>query len=142
MAFVNEYVSEENINKYGLKALYKKWWGWVPPEFRFAWTYDSERDSYFVPISQGREEFSNHMSGVLYFEGIHWDIEICHEPGGSDSYAEKPYRQIWGLIHVKHPEGGFVPTEEIVPVLKEALSAYKIRGIHTKVSDVSTSFTF
>ncbi len=142
MAFVNEYVSEENINKHDLKALSKKWWNWLPPEFRYAWTYDSNRDSYFIPISRGREEYAHHLRGVLYFKGTHWDIEICHEPGGSDSYLEKPYRQIWGLIHIKHPEGEPVPTEEIAPVLKEALVAYKIRGVHTKVADVVTSFTF
>ncbi len=142
MTFVNEYVSEENINKYGLRALSKKWWNWLPLEFRYAWTYDSKRDSYFIPISRGREEYAHHLRCVLYFKGIYWDIEICHEPGGSDSYTEKPYRQIWGLIHIKHPEGGLAPTEEIVSVLKEALGVYKIRGVHTKVDDVVTLFAF
>jgi hypothetical protein len=143
MAFVNEYVSEENIKKYELEALYTKWLVWIPPRFRYTWTFDAERDSYYIPMKTGREEDSNQTRGVLYFKGIHWDVKVLGEEGSSLSFAENPYRQIWGMIHIKHPEGGLVPEAEIVPVLKEALVAYQVFGIGTPVGlNVLTRFTF
>lgn len=147
MAFINEYVNEKNIKKYNLEALYRKLkWdeNWTPPGFRFAWTFDAERDCYYIPLWHGREEFSHHCRSVLYFKDIHWNVEVTHEPGGSESIAENPYRIIWGFVHIKSPDGGPTPLEELIPVLKEALIAYKVRGIHTnsKVTSVVTSFTF
>lgn len=145
MAFINEYVSEENIEKYNLEALYRKMkWGdnWTPPGFRFAWTFDAERNSFYIPLKHGREEFSHHCRGVLYFKGIHWDVEVASGPNNSRSFAEIPYRQNWELIHIKHPEGNAVPMEEIIPVLKDALTAFKIDGIYSYVDDVVTAFGF
>jgi len=143
MAFVNEYVSEENIRKYELEALYKKWLIWIPPRFQYAWTFDAERDIYYIRMETGREEDSNQTRGVLYYRGIHWDVKVLVEKGTSLSFLENPYRQIWGLIHIKHPEGGLVPEDEIVPVLKEALTVHQVFGIYTPTGlNVVTSFTF
>lgn len=143
MAFLNEYVSEENIKKYDLESLYKKWSVWTPPRFQFSWTFDPYRDSYYIPMEIGREEESNQVRGVLFYNGIQWNVMVAKEKGGGLSFTENPYRQIWGLIYIKHPGGGFVPEDEIVPVLKEALTAYQVLGIGTPADlNVVTSFTF
>ena len=143
MAFVNEYVSDNNIKKYNLESLRIKCKGWIPPRFRFDWTFDSERDSYFIPMESGREENSNQVRGVFYFKGIEWDVKVSLEPGCSLSFSENPYQQIWGLIHIKHPSGGQVPENELVPVLKEALVTYQVFGIATPADlNVVTIFKF
>lgn len=143
MAFVNEYVSDDNIKKYDLEALRMKWKGWIPPRFQHTWTFDIERDSYYIPMETGREEKSNQVRGVLYYKGIEWDVKVSLEPGCSPSFAENPYRVIWGLIHIKHPGGGPAPESEIVPVLKEALITYRVFGIDTRADlNVVTTFTF
>ena len=143
MAFVNEYVGEDNIKKYGLEALRMEWKGSIPPRFRYEWTFDAERNCYFIPMETGREEESNQVRGVLYYKGIQWDVKVSLESNGSLSFAENPYRVIWGLRHIKHPSGGDVPEQEIVPVLKEALVAYRVFGIGTPAElNVVTHFTF
>lgn len=144
MAFVNEDVTQENIKKYGLEDLHVKWWGEIPPRFRYRWTFDRERDSYYIPMRTGREEFSNQTRGVLYYKDIHWDVEVFKEPGGSISFNENPYCIVWGLIQIKHPQNGLVPFEEILPVLKDALTEYKVAGLITpeKLINVITTFTF
>lgn len=144
MAFVNEYVSDEDVKKYGLEELRMKWGKDIPPRFRYTWTFDREKNSYYIPMRTGREEFSNQTRGVLYYKGIHWDVEVSKEPGCSLSFDENPYRIIWGLLHIKHPDGGPVPYDEVVPVLKEALEAYKVSGVTTpaKLVNVVTTFKF
>ena len=145
MAFVNEYVSDEDVKKYDLEGLYNKWSKFIPSNFRYNWTVDRERDSHFIRIRTGygsEPSLSNHVLGVLYYQGIHWKVEIRAEEGGSIPYSEHPYRRIWGLEWIKHPEGGAVPEAELIPILKEALIAYKVWGIDTPVTDVVTTFTF
>lgn len=144
MGFVNEYVSDDDIVNFGLEELHKKWWGDIPPRFRYKWTIDRNRSCYYIPMRTGREESSNCIRGVFFFQGVCWDVEVYLEQDGSVSYDENPYRIVWGLLSVKHPEGANVPYEEIIPVLKEALAAYKIAGVSTPtyVSNIVTSFTF
>lgn len=142
MAFVNEYVSDADVRKFALETLHKEWWGEIPPGFRYAWTVDREGNSYYIPLRTGREEFSNRTQGILYFKGIHWKVEVSKEPGSSLSFDENPYRIIWGLVGIKNPEGKTITGEEVIPVLKKALTAYGESGVHWQVANSLTEFTF
>lgn len=142
MAFVNEYVSDEDVKKYNLADVRKAWNCDIPPGFKYVWTFDRERDCYFILLRSGREEFANRAHCVLYFQGGHWDVEILKELGGSQSAAENPYRIIWGLVEIKNLQGDSVPREEFVPVLKEALTAYGYRGVHSQIDNTIVEFTF
>lgn len=142
MAFVNEYVSDADVKKFALEALHKEWWGEIPPGFRYTWTFDPEGDSYYIPLRTGREEFSNRTQGVLYFKGTQWKVEVSKEPGCSLSFDENPYRIVWGLVAIKNPDGEAINGEELIPVLKKALTAYGYRGVHRQVTNSLTEFTF
>lgn len=64
MAFVNEYVSAEDVKKYGLEEInrqYRK--SNVQPD----WTID--RDIYLRWIHSGREEFADQHDFTLYWKG-------------------------------------------------------------------------
>ncbi len=56
MAFVNEYVSEEDIRKYDLVTLrlqYNPVWkkeGKLPYNYQFTWTIDRERDIFLISV--------------------------------------------------------------------------------------------
>jgi hypothetical protein len=143
MAFVNEFVSGADIEKYELEALHKEWWGEIPPRFRYMWTVDRVMDAHYIRMQAGggKEEL-NRIRGVLFFRGVHWDVALRHEPGCSLSFDDKPYRIIYGLVHIKHPEVGAVPREEIIPVLKDALTVYGMRGIYHQVPNTTVTFTF
>jgi hypothetical protein len=144
MAFVNEYVSEENVKKYDLNGLWRKvTYGELPEGFEHTWTWDSERDSFYIPMSTGREEYSNQTTGILYYKGIAWVVRVCVEAGGSRNFSENPFNAIWGLIFIKHPDGEEAPIEALIPVLKDALAAYKTSGVMTRSGlNVVASFTF
>ena len=149
MAFVNEFVSDEDVKKYDLEGLYKKWRKETPPNFltEWRWTVDREKDSYFIRMQTGYgtdRERADHVRGVLYYRGVQWKVEFRYEPGCSNSFSDHHFRMIWGFVSIKHPEGGSVPEAELLPVLKEALIAYKVWGIDTsaKLTDIVTTFTF
>ncbi|MBK7565731.1 MAG: hypothetical protein IPI21_16430 [Propionivibrio sp.] len=142
MAFVNEYVSDADVRTFALETLHQKWWGEIPPGFRYTWTVDREKNCYYIPLRTGREEFSNRTRGVLYFKEIPWEVEVSKEPGCSLSFDENPYRIVWGLVGIKNPEGETITGEELIPVLKKALTAYGYRGVHRQVVGSLTEFTF
>lgn len=143
MAFVNEYVSDADVEKYELDSLRKRLKGDVPPGFRHTWTIDRERNSYYIPLwIGGGKEPLNQVRGILYHEGVHWDVAVRHELGGSVVLTDEPYRIKWGLVHIEHPSGNPVPREQIVPVLKEALAAYGVQGVHFQVPNTVVTFAF
>ena len=113
MAFVNEYVSDADVRTFALETLHQKWWGEIPPGFRYTWTVDREKNCYYIPLRTGREEFSNRTRGVLYFKEIPWEVEVSKEPGCSLSFDENPYRIVWGLVGIKNPEGETITGEEL-----------------------------
>jgi hypothetical protein len=127
-----------------LEALFRKLKGEPPPRFRFAWTVDRERDSYYFVKFQGREEFSNHSYSILYYKGKYWNVVVSLEDEGSISFHEDPYRIIWGLQKISLPDGGIAPYDEIIPVLKEALAAYQVSGVNTPdyLRNIVTTFKF
>ena len=103
MAFVNEYVSEDDIKKYGLdkvwldrNAVYKAE-GKMPSGFRYKWTVDRESDSYFMVVGGGGYDRGNITNCVLFRGGQLWDIELAEPGEGSKNFKEQPYRIVWAL---------------------------------------------
>ncbi len=132
MAFVNEYVSDDDIKKYNLdrvwldrNAVYKIE-GKLPSGFRHKWTVDRERDTYFMMAGGGSYD-RDFTSWVLYREGQLWDIDLSKPGEGSNSFDEQPYRIVWALerINLRKPEAAH---REIIQVLKEALTVYGYAG--------------
>ena len=148
MAFVNEYVSDEDVKKYDLEGLYKKWWKRTPPYFGYNWTVDRERDCYYMQLrtTNTRDGEVNVVEGVLYYREILWTVAVKKSPESSSFTAERPYRIVWEFRFIRHPEGGIVPEDEIIPVLKEALTVFQVSGVNTPdfvpTTDIVTTFTF
>ena len=88
MAFVNEFVSDEDIKKYKLERL---WLGFhpgdqeVPSVYRFHWTVDRERDAFFMIVGGGGREDDATIC-VLYWKGEYNDARISIAPGGGRSF--------------------------------------------------------
>lgn len=140
MSFVNEYVSEENIQKYDLAGVRKKWRCDIPPGFRYVWTFDAERNCYFIPLYNGREELSNHSHCVLFYKGVHWDVEAIKESASRE--FDGHYRIVWGLIGIRPPVENGDLREELVAVLKEALTVFGHRGVYGQIENTVVHFTF
>lgn len=145
MAFVNEYVSEEDIEKYNLKEIWlnfrpgrKKE---IPSYFRFSWTVDKERNVFFIPAYSGKEEFSDRVNCIFSWKGVLLDVTLQGVSGWLDYENGRGEKQ-WGLINIKKPKGFLVPDVDIISVLKEALLAFGCDGVTTPMKDLRISFVF
>lgn len=143
MAFVNEYATQDDIEKFKLDDLCKRWWGEVPPRHRHAWTFDRTRDAFYIPMRSGREWNSNSTRAVLFYRGVELAVDVALADGSSGMLNESPFRVIWELERISFPfSAPPIPREEIIPVLKEALSAYGYRGIHRQLPNTVVEFKF
>jgi hypothetical protein len=141
MAFVNEKVAEDDIRKYGLDELKRKffpfdrdWENGRPSGFWHAWTIDRERDIYFMPVKMitetgpsGLSEPTNKTIAILNFQGrrVRLMIERTYCP---HSYTEIPFRIAWNLMELDTSTVPEIPRDTVISVLKEALTAYGYEG--------------
>lgn len=136
MAFVNEYVSEENIKKYGLREINHQF---LKGDFEYNWTVDQDREVYLRWLRSGREEFRHKQEFHLYWKGhlIHLGLErtgMAERGGKGESH--------WTLNSIELPHDLQNNRAEILSDLKEALSAYKTSGISSTVAEHFATFTF
>ncbi len=123
MAFITEYASKEDIEKYHLDELQKKYHLANPG---LDWTHDKERDVFLMFATKGRGEESQRLQfllsrkGEIYFydvwqffdrenKTIEWEMQIYGKP----EYKSEEDRQKWEAIHAD---------------LREALRSYGLAG--------------
>lgn len=138
MAFVNEYISVDDIVKYDIENILRRFSKRLIG--RWSWTIDRERDVVLMWIRRGLEEESDHVEFVLWWRKQLIEVElITVEEGGS--YSAKSYIR-WGLGAIKLPSGLESQRSDILEVLKEALIEYMAFGIGVPVTDHTVSFDF
>ena len=117
MTFVNEVVSDEDIDRYGLP--FEKGSG------RY-WTRDAERDFYLWGGKQGNLAFGDPIQACfrIFLAGDFFVVYL--EPGqGSRTFADDPFVVVWKsllIISPTCPQGG--RRTSLIRVLKEALMVY------------------
>lgn len=122
MGFINEVVSDADIDRYGLP--FAKGSGrW--------WTRDRDRDSYLWGGLSGNPAFDEPILGVfqLYLNGKTYEVVL--RPGeGSMKYSEVPYVIAWdSLLSINPAPDDKDVRAEILMVLKEALVAFGEDGM-------------
>jgi hypothetical protein len=117
MAFVNEVVSDEDIDRYGLP--FKKGSG------RY-WTRDAERDYYLWGGIGGNTALGEDILGRFHLWISNRLIRVILQPGaGSNSYSESPYNIVWdSVLYIDHAAMNGLIFDQFIGVLKEALSIY------------------
>jgi len=117
MPFVNEIVSDADIDAYGLN--FKKGAGhW--------WTRDKERDYYLWGGCTDFESFGEFIEGRFHvlIEGVRLEVSILRGEW-SENWHVKPYVIVWENIRWITPRDcGGIDFETVVKVLKEALVIY------------------
>lgn len=150
MAFVNEYISEEDIKKYDIKGIFQQLqvWRWKDifenplPGSRLHWTIDRERDVFvMVGIEAGRDELSNRLTSAMWWKGQVLSIGL--EKGGDGSLVGK-VTTVWRLLGIAYPNGKAFDGDKdaIIRDLKDALTEYKVFGITWPVADHTAVFEF
>ena len=155
MAFVNEYVSKEDIEKYGLKELcdsYRKNDTLPPPYTAICdpedgyldWTIDRDRDIWLMYVATPTDpDFTDYPKAsidkeifVLYYKGRPIEAMLRRVAISLDP-RERPFKAVWKYLGMRPKEGGEIDEEEIKRVLKEALNVYKTGGIYSQLTDVA-----
>jgi len=156
--FVNEKVCDAEIKKYKLQEI-------RPINQRdldkgysyYQWTIDREREIWF--LYQKSEEsnldgydvrdpeyFTGNKIYVLHYKGENIEVvlrDVYEE--GSQKIENNQFLVVWDFIRMKKPENlQNVPDEEIITILKEALSVYGSEKINTSVPQdiITVQFKF
>ncbi|MGQ0597917.1 hypothetical protein [Aquabacterium sp.] len=137
MAFMNEWVSEEDIKKYNLPGVWMKVKGRTP--LQYAWTIDRDRSVFLIDYASGREEFSNHIDFVLCWDGEIHKARLISDPdhGGLENVITT-----WYLIGIDSPSDSHHNRDEVMSMLKEALRGYKLSGVVTPIQNHTAVFDF
>ena len=151
MGFVNEYYTPEDVKRYHLAEIDDKYG--LGLSRGDSWTVDRARGFYLRRMEQGRE----HEAGQQVFDFLLGDrllrVRLTVEGGGK--IGESGWRH-YGLMRVDlvkkdfrcpprpekiHPE--IEPyLNKILPILKEALTAYRNFGVYTKTTTFTATFDF
>lgn len=147
MAFVNEYISDEDMEKYDIRSVWARFDRIKSNEERdmlmgkYSWTIDRERDIFFIPVEWGREEFSNEITSLLSWGGAQLLVKIANM-GGYLDYPSKAGSVKWGLLDIKAPDVFHASREDIVSVLKEVLIVYQLDGVSHPMHSFAVTFNF
>ena len=153
MAFVNEFVSEEDDEKYGLAAIDKHYFMGHAPGY-ITWTRDRERDIYLryagsndPEVAPDQNIFSLFWKGTLIEVGLDFVRNEKTVPGSKT--------QVWALRGMDVPsweksQEVRAATRkllqehevEIIADLKEAMIVYQDAGIHSLSFDFNVLFEF
>jgi hypothetical protein len=134
MAFVNEYISDHDRQKYGLDEIDNSPGMQAQAPAR-DWTIDHERNIYLRYIGSGHEEFANRTTWHFYWSGELVVVDLLTLDSGG-----KPGEPCWAKKKIHRlplPSALSSRRDEIVSDLYEAIAAHKDNGVFSK----STTYT-
>ena len=143
MAFINEYIGEENIEKYQINELmnsYSKYKDFPKKHYKHRWTIDTERESWFMWVHSPTDPLdytrgTGEVFFILHYKEVNIEIvlrDVFDE--SSRKLIDNPFYITWKLDCIKKPSDlKNTEDEEIIKVLTEALNIYGTRGIETSV---------
>lgn len=142
MAFVNEFIPPEDVEKYHLAEIDKRFV--VGGTNARDWTIDRERDIYLRNVANGGggdPDIRNQTTWTLYWRGdllvLRLDLLDGHGGRGEPGWSH------WLLVRLRGSSG--LPAhlkaqkEQILDILKEALVAYKDFGVYSTNTDYSVT---
>jgi len=147
MAFINEYISEEDRKKYKIDELFlernpqhKK----VPEYWDPHWCRDKNRDLYLMSAGITNQAVCEDV--VFYFHffvnGELFEYTLRYGPDRSGSFSEDPYVVSWELVNVKKPLNAKLAIKDVTSLFKEALVAYGYNGRNKWVENIEVKFSF
>lgn len=144
--FVNENVSREDVEKYGLqeivfrfRPLERRW----PESIAYNWTVDRSRDVFLMRLRTGTGELGNRITWVLSEKGRLFEIFTDLEAeGSSKSLDDRPFKIEWSLVRLMPMPDSEVERAEVLGLLKEALTAYGFWGPWRQIPETVVTFRF
>jgi len=135
MTFVNEAISEEDVKKYYLETIDKRFI--VGGTGSRMWTIDRQRNICLRNVTRGREEYKSESGWIFSWHGhpIYLELKVLSAGGkpGSAGWSHKK------LLAIELPEQLQGRRDEILADLKEALIVYKDFGIFSVCTDYAVT---
>ncbi|HFS85193.1 MAG TPA: hypothetical protein ENK72_01080, partial [Epsilonproteobacteria bacterium] len=144
MAFVNEYVSQEDIEKYGLDELHRRC-SRKADNYKTArdglhdrsqWMIDREKEIWFMrlgirmvpgenpPIYLGNDIY------ILHYKGENIEVVMKdNRKEGSTKLSDDPFRIRWDILSIASSSLNGVQTEEIIELIQQAMEVYGLEGV-------------
>ena len=154
MAFVNEYISKEDIEKYDIFGIWNKF---LPEreqvkketEKRYIpqWTIDREREIWFSYAGRVIDQDLDFGQGTgeviwyLNYKGKNLEVRLQR---GKESFTikERPYIKNWIFLSITPESLDDISNKELRNIIKEALDVYGTNGISSLVDRKDINLTF
>lgn len=141
MAFINETVSEADIDKYKLRDINQQY-HFALRDMECKWTIDRERDIYVRQMGSGREDLCDHHTFTFYWKThlFFWTIKfLTHERIHDHSHI------VWGLASNKElhlPKDLEEKRDEIMKDFKDAVYVAEEFDFVVEPKSYSVEFKF
>lgn len=139
MSFINEFISPEDVARYDLEEIDKKFV--VGGTDARDWTIDRERDIYLRNVARGREDWRSETEWTFYWRGHELTLRLDYVGGTGERGG--PAWDHWRLVWLNGSYGLPAPlkpqVKEILKDLEDALLAYKDFGVYSASTDFSVT---
>jgi hypothetical protein len=146
MAFVNEYASDEDVEKYGLKEIWDKYHthskGDYFSGYKPTFTIDRERNIFLLALGQASGADGNRTMFLMWWSGNEIRVDLELTAGSSRKTNEQPFFRVWELAYIRVPQGFEAPETEVIEILKEAVQSYGYRGMAKQIPNTIVKFSF
>ena len=139
MAFVNEYISDENIEKYQIDAVmnsYRERKKFPDEYYKHRWTIDKERRIWFMWVDTPKDpldytRYTGERIFILHMHGQNIEIVLRKVFDESSSKAtDNPFYVTWKLEKIIKPISlQNISDKEIIEILRETLKIYGADGM-------------
>lgn len=136
MGYVNEFASDEDVRKYGLEAINKRF---RKVDVKYGWTIDREKNVYLRWLHSGREDECDENKFLLCWEG---ELLIAELKRKGDGVRGGPGWTHWSMINMNLPSSLEKHRQEILKELKQALAAFKDFGARSVTTEHTATFDF
>ena len=140
MAFVNEYMSQEDVKKYGFEELVQQYVTFAGREGFLRepdWTVDEERENWLCWFCNESDPYMDHATTresvfILHYKGRNIEARVWLDEDSQTNIYISPFIVIWRFMSISPSSFKDAEEAEIKTVLQEALSVYGLRGIHAQ----------
>ncbi|WP_443190348.1 hypothetical protein [Pseudomonas indica] len=136
MGFVNEFMSAEDIKKYGIEEINRRF---LKSNYAPTWTVDRQRNIYLRQVASGREEFAGQKDYTFYWRGEMVVVRLDKSGGGvrgGEGWCH------YKMLRLDLPEVLKDQCQEVLDDLKEALIAYQDAGVDSVTTKHTATFDF
>lgn len=133
MAFVNEFIPKEDLEKYGIEEIDKQFI--VGGTHARDWTIDRERNMYLRRVARGREELRNLSTWTFLWNDklLLVELETLKVEGQRGEHITIRQR----LVSLGLPPSMEVDRDTVIRDLKDALTAHKGSGMQSTAKTFS-----